>query len=154
VVRSGTLEFRRLDPGLQGPLSEFFRVLCQEGDATRFHPHPLTDAEAARIVRYEGKDLYYVAVQAESVVGYGMLRGWDAGFDVPSLGIAFHPAVRGKGLGRAFMMFLHAAARQCGATRVRLKVYRENLAAIGLYESLGYRFEGEEAGQLVGIVTL
>jgi len=46
-----------------------------------------------------------------------MLRGWDEGYETPSLGIAVHPDARGLGLARTFMGFLHAAASFQGAAR-------------------------------------
>ena len=80
-----------------------------------------------------------------------MLRGWDQGFAVSSLGIATHAAARGIGLGRALMLYLHAEARRRGARRIRLKVYPDNRVAVELYRTLGYVFAGElEEGQLVG----
>lgn len=129
-----------------------FRALAEGGDARRFHPHPLTADEARARCGHRGKDLYCVAVEGRRVVGYGMLRGWDAGYDVPSLGIAVHPAARGRGVGRRFMRFLHDAARKRGAKRVRLRVHADNLPAVKLYESLGYRFSGEEEGLRVGLL--
>jgi [ribosomal protein S18]-alanine N-acetyltransferase len=84
-----------------------------------------------------------------------MLRGWDEGYDVPSLGIAVHPESRGQGLGELLMHFLHCAARRKGAREIMLKVYKENTAAYQLYLRLGYRFDGEEQkGQLVGRLAL
>jgi ribosomal protein S18 acetylase RimI-like enzyme len=107
------------------------------------------------VCRYVGLDLYYVAVLEGRVLGYGLLRGWDEGYSIPSLGIVLHPSMHGKGLGRAFMHFLHAAARQCGSTKVRLKVDRDNLRAINLYKTFGYRFEPlDETEQLIGILSL
>ncbi len=88
------------------------------------------------------------------VLGYGMLRGWDDGWKIPSLGIALDPRIRGNGTGEMLMHFLHAAARRRGATKVRLKVYPDNRTAIALYKKLGYVFATEEAGQLVGYITL
>ncbi|MFQ3592772.1 MAG: GNAT family N-acetyltransferase [Gemmataceae bacterium] len=147
------LEFRRAsDPHA---LAEFFSQLTQAGDNRFFHPHPFTSQEAQRIVSYTGRDLYLVANDGPRIIAYGLLRGWDAGFEVPSLGIAVHPAERGSGVARAFMIYLHAAARRQGATRVRLKVYPDNAAAKRLYESLGYVFTDQSPdGQLVGIYDL
>lgn len=147
------LEFRIVELRWMYPLTELFEALVASGDDFNFHPHPMTFEEARRVCRYCGKDLYYVAVRGVSVLAYGLLRGWDDGFEVPSLGIAVHPAVRGRGLGTAFMEFLHGAARLRGAKSVRLRVHRENLVAIRLYERLGYEFqEKEEDGQRVGIL--
>jgi len=98
--------------------------------------------------------LYYVAVASDRVLGYGILRGWDEGYQIPSLGIAFLPDARGKGLGRLFMTFLHAAARLRGAKRIRLKVYPDNTVAVKLYEDMGYRYTETSEGQLVGYMDL
>jgi len=148
------LECVRLDPRWQAALAEFFRALLDAGDEREFHPHPLTPDEAARLCSHEGDDLYYVLVDAGRVLAYGMLRGWDEGYVVPSLGIAVHPLERGRGLGMLLMEFLHAAARRRGASRVRLKVYPRNVVALQMYRRLGYVFGGEERGQLVGYLDL
>jgi len=148
------VECRKLSPDLVAPLAEFFRRLDEAGDTRHFHPHPFTDEEAERLSRYCGQDLYYVLLDGSQILGYGMLRGWDEGYQVPSLGIALHPAARGAGLGMTLMHFLHGAAKSRGAARIRLKVYPDNLPAITLYKSLGYRFAAEEEGQLVGYIDL
>jgi perosamine synthetase len=148
------LTIHQLSPEWEKPLAEFFQLLRRTGDTRRFHPHPLTAAKAAELVNYSGHDLYYVMVEEGRVLGYGLLRGWDEGYEVPSLGIALTPDVRGLGIGRTFMQFLHMAARRKGATRVRLKVHLDNRSAVGLYQTMGYKFEGEEDGQLVGYADL
>lgn len=150
----GHLEVRILDETWAQPLAELFRALREAGDEKQFHPHPLTDEGAAMCTRYTGRDLYYVLVEGSRVLGYGFLRGWDEGYEVPSLGLAIHPAARGVRLGETFMHVLHVAARRRGAKTVRLKVYPGNVTAVRLYERLGYRFVGEEAGQLVGLLEL
>lgn len=148
------LELRIVDETLEQPLAELFRALKTAGDDKDFHPHPLSDEEAKRRAHYSGKDLYYVLVEGNKVLGYGMLRGWDEGYEVPSLGIAIHPSVRRMGLGELLIHFLHATARRRGASKIRLKVYPDNTAAVTLYKRFGYTFQAEEAGQLVGFVDL
>ena len=148
------LEFRRLSPALEPGLSKFFEALVAAGDDKFFHPHPFTATEAARLCAYTGHDLYYAATCGDEVRAYGMLRGWDEGYSVPSLGIAVHPAARGQGLARSLMLFLHSAAAVRRSPRIRLKVYPHNLAARTLYERLGYHFGDESGGQLVGILSL
>ncbi len=149
------LELRRPTPDLADALAAFFERLAAASDGAHFHPHPLTRAEAERRCAYAGRDVYGVAVAEGTVLGYGMLRGWDEGFDVPSLGIAIDAAARGTGLGRLVMLWLHAEARRRGAPRIRLKVYPDNTAAVRLYESLGYVFEGALVdGQRLGFRSL
>jgi len=119
-------------------------------------PYQLTEEEAhRRAFSHEAKrDLYYVLIEGEHVIGYGFLRGWDKGYNIPSLGIVIHPAERGKGLGRLLMLFLHAVARRRGAEKVMIKVKPDNEAALHLYRSLGYRFPDKVMGRLVGFCDL
>lgn len=148
------LECHTLSPRWTQPLAAFFHALREAGDDAEFHPHPLTAEEAAERCAYGGADLYYVLVDTDRVLAYGMLRGWDEGYETPSLGIATHPDERGEGLGTLLMHFLHAAAARKGAKRIRLKVYPRNATAVRMYETLGYIFRGQEAGQLVGFLDL
>src|SRR5437868_120527 len=92
------LEFRRLAPDLAEGLAALFAALEANGDGRFFHPHPLTPQEARRRCADRGGDLYYAALRGSQVLGYGLLRGWDEGYPVPSLGIAVAPAHRGAGL--------------------------------------------------------
>jgi ribosomal-protein-alanine N-acetyltransferase len=144
------LELRRVGKEHERGLTRFFEAIVAEGADRWFHPHPFTAEHAFFLASYQGRDLYYVATQGDTIVAYGMLRGWEEGYDVPSLGIAVLGRARGTGLARTFMQFLHSAARLHGAPRVRLKVYPENAAARRLYESLGYRFESGSDDQLLG----
>jgi len=135
-------------------LGDFFEALCASGEDVQFHPHPLTRDYASYLSRYRGLDLYYVVENGSRVLAYGMLRGWDEGFAVPSLGLAVHPESRRFGLGLTLMHFLHSAARCRGASQVILKVYRGNLAARRLYERLGYQFSELDGDQLKGSFSL
>jgi ribosomal-protein-alanine N-acetyltransferase len=148
------LEIRRIDHSTTDAVYEFFRALAQAGDDQTFHPHPFTREEAQRLSEYTGKDLYYVLVNDNQVLAYGMLRGWDEGYTIPSLGIAVHPTQRTKGYGTLMMYFLHSAARTRGAERIRLKVYSSNRHAINLYNRMGYVFEDETSSELIGFCNL
>jgi ribosomal-protein-alanine N-acetyltransferase len=143
-----------LDPSWQRPLKGFLEALEAAGDHRLFQPHPFTAEAVERLAVHGGKDFYCVMVEGKQVLAYGMLRGWDEGYAVPSLGIAVHPAARKRGLGRAMMQFLHDAARARGAARVRLRVLEDNAAAIALYKDLGYRFDAKEDRYLVGHLEL
>jgi len=153
MPRSG-LEIRQINSTLNSALRQFFSVIKESGDEKFFHPHPFDIGSADRISSYRGHDLYYAMCHENRVIGYGMLRGWDAGYEIPSLGIIIHPEMRESQLGGLFMNFLHIAARLRGAKKIRLKVYPENRQALSLYQKLGYVFESEEDGQLVGIINL
>jgi [ribosomal protein S18]-alanine N-acetyltransferase len=154
ATSDAALEFRVLSPELAPALAELFAAFASGPDAAFFHPHPMTDDEARRICGQRGRDLYYAAMAGGTVLAYGLLRGWDEGYTVPSLGIAIHPAARGRGLARPFMAFLHAAAKQRGAGQVRLTVYKDNERAVELYRRLGYVFSPKNDRELIGILAL
>jgi [ribosomal protein S18]-alanine N-acetyltransferase len=148
-MREGSqcLEIRKLTTEWKEPLLVFLRVLDEAGDAELFLPHPFTKEAVEYILLTARRDLYYVIVEGSQVLGYGMLRGWDEGYSIPSLGIAIHPRFRGEGLGRTFMYFLRVAAKCRGASRIRLRVKAQNTTAAKLYESLGYEFCSEKDGE-------
>ena len=148
------LEIRRLTAEHADALNRLFSRLGTEGADRFFHPHPLTQEFAVRIANYAGRDLYYGVIDEGILLGYGMLRGWDEGYDVPSLGIAMAPEARGSGLAPLFMQFMHAVARRRGATRVRLTVAEDNAAARRLFGDLGYAFSAPENGRLIGFLDL
>jgi ribosomal-protein-alanine N-acetyltransferase len=148
------LECRVLSSARKHALLAFLNDLSEAHETEYFYPHPFTEDALEGIIRTAGKDLYYVLCEGNSVVGYGMLRGWDEGYEIPSLGIAIHPAARNAGLGKALMHFLHGAARRRGASKVRLRVKAQNTRAMKLYQDLGYVFGPEEQGFLVGFLQL
>lgn len=153
-MSSSQLIVSRLGPADLGDAVTLFEVIATDPAAARFHPHPFDAAEAARVCSYRDNDLYLGARRDGMLVGYGLLRGWDEGYSVPTLGIYICPSARGQGLGVPFMRRLHDYARARGANRVMLKVYPDNLTAIFLYRSIGYVFLGESAGQLVGYIDI
>jgi ribosomal-protein-alanine N-acetyltransferase len=154
MTQRNCLEFRRLAPQYVKLLADFFYALRSSGAEKFFHPHPLTRHEAVMKCKYEGKDLYYILVGGVTILGYGMLRGWDEGYQIPSLGIAIHPDFRDRGFARVLMHNLHAAALWRGAMTIRLKVHRGNTAAKRLYESLGYNFGVTTSDELLGLCEL
>ena len=145
-----TMRIRRIVPADTGELGE----LLSRIDTTYFRPHPMTAEGAKRVASVRGQDLYLLGLIGDKPVAYGMLRGWDEGYLVPSLGIGVDRDRVHQGFGRAMMLALHEAARERGATRVRLRVHPDNAAAAALYRSLGYREHGRERGEILMFLDL
>jgi len=144
------MECLRLSEEWEDRLYKFFECLVAAKDDQYFHPHPFTKEEAHKKAIYAGKDYYSILTDGSEIIGYGMLRGWDEGCEVPSLGIAIHPDYRSKGMGLLLMQHLHKYAKAKKSPRIMLKVYPTNIAALRLYKKLGYQFDTEQQGQLVG----
>jgi ribosomal protein S18 acetylase RimI-like enzyme len=151
-----TVDIICLKPVHTVALARFFARVASDPKSIHFHPHPFSDSEAEHICNYIGNDKYVGLLCGKEVFGYGMLRGWDEGFTVPSLGIYVAPDLRGTGAARLLMQYLHLIAKLSGATQVRLKVDRDNNTAYRLYKSMGYLFTDmhEPVAQLLGLVNL
>jgi ribosomal protein S18 acetylase RimI-like enzyme len=158
TANATALEIVRLDLAHVDALAAMLGALRSEGLDKWFEPHPFDREHLVSLCDAGKRDLFYVMTAGEDVAGYGLLRGWDEGYEVPSLGIAIHLDYRGKKLGRAMMEFLHAAAAMRGSKQVRLRVYPDNEFAIALYRRTGYRFdtaEGDQSDQpIVGVKHL
>lgn len=154
-MRNVPFEISAVAPYHGAALAEFFERMHADGTGDVFHPHALTREAASERAAYVGKDLYYVTTSDSDIIGYGMLRGWDQGHDIPSLGVMVRSDFRGKGLGRLLMNFLHVSAALRGARQIFLHVEERNEVAIKLYRSLGYRIMRErDHAELVGRLSL
>jgi ribosomal protein S18 acetylase RimI-like enzyme len=151
------IEIAQFRPAHVESLLALLNTLVEEGADAWFRPHPFTAQHLYQISQTDDADLYVVVLQDQVVVGYGLLRGWQEGYAIPSLGIALHRDCRGTGLGSMLMEFLHCAALVRGSPAVRLRVRADNTRAIALYRRTGYRFDTtDEAADelLVGVREL
>jgi ribosomal-protein-alanine N-acetyltransferase len=102
------------------------------------------------------QDLYYAAFLGDRLVGYGMLRGWDEGYSIPSFGVAVGAAYRGRGIGQRLLRYAIEYARIRGAAAVMLKVHLDNPGARRLYEREGFVFQEfpDDPRQVKGLLAL
>jgi len=147
------LEIIKLNPNIEQGLASFFADVSKGDYANYYHPYSLTSETAEKLCGLSSKDLHYVLTDNGRILGHGMLRGWDEGYDVPSLGIVIHPDAANKGLGNMFVRFLHSAAWARGCSRIRLSVHKDNTAALTIYKKLGYVFEPKNDEELIGILS-
>lgn len=148
---TASAELLKLRPEHRPMLIDLFSIIAADPESRHFNPHPFTAVEADRICGHGGLDRYFALKVNDRLLAYGMLRGWDEGFLVPSLGIYVAPELRGSGAAQSMMHFMHLVARLSGAKQIRLKVYPSNQAAFALYTLLGYRFS-QQVGQDVQLV--
>jgi ribosomal protein S18 acetylase RimI-like enzyme len=114
-------------------------------------PGPRALAERVRVLLAAGDTLILVA--GEGPDGVAVLRFreaiWDAALECYLAELYVVPARRGQGLGRALMDAALDAARAEGATHMDLGTSEYDVAARGLYESLGFsNREGRPDGPL------
>ena len=150
-----TIEFVKLTPDYLKCLTHFFEEINSPEYTDFFSPHPFNGEKARYVCSYQGRDLYYaISLNKAEIIGYGMLRGWDEGYEVPALGLCLLKKYRGKGVGGAFLKFLESSAVLNGCRRVMLKVKKTNTIAKTLYESRGYAFQEYDAESMIGFKSL
>lgn len=133
------LEYKKISEVDSGKLLKFFSEIVENEDDLFFHPHAFDEETVEYLcVNYKGKDLYYVIYLNFNIVGYAMLRGWDEGYEIPSIGIILSKNIRGSGISKNFMEFLHLIAKNKESKRIRITVNNKNIACINLAEKLGY----------------
>lgn len=88
----------------------------------------------------DGPALMWVLDDGGEVVGNAGVQERVRG--VLSLGMAVLPARRGRGGGRALLEAILEHGRSCGAHKVELEAWTDNVRAIALYASAGFEVEG------------
>jgi ribosomal-protein-alanine N-acetyltransferase len=78
-----------------------------------------------------------VAQSQEKVLGYVLC--WFVADEIHIVNLAVHAGWRRRGIGRQLLTEICERARQRGMTLATLEVRIHNEAAIGLYESFGFR---------------
>lgn len=76
------------------------------------------------------------AYENEQVIGYAIVL--EVADEATLMDIAVDDAFRGQGVGRALVDYVLTASEQNGMIEMWLEVRESNLAAIKLYESLGF----------------
>jgi len=88
----------------------------------------------------------FVAVAGDAIVGeLGMHCNWPG---LCELGMAIEAPWRGKGLGSRLVEAAIVWARSTGAHKISLDVFPHNVAAIALYEKVGFLREGHHPRHL------
>ena len=119
-----------------------------------FHPHKLSWSILKNIILTKSKDFYGLFEDNNQIIGYGILRGWDERYEIPSLGIIIDKNYQGKGYGKQIMNYLHEISKKQGAEKIRLTVLKENYSAIILYKKLGYKLSEKDENNLLGLKIL
>jgi ribosomal protein S18 acetylase RimI-like enzyme len=151
------VDVQRITRADAAALGEFYETVARDEETVRFfHPHPFTRAFAAELcARIEtSRDRYYVARYRGRIVGYLILRGWDEGYAIPSMGVCSHPGLRDAGLGH--LLYAHGVqeSRAAGAPKLRLTVLRSNERAIHIDRNFGFVFQDKNDQEVVGLLDL
>lgn len=125
----------RIEPFSDGNVPDLLRWFANPANR-RFQITKLIDKEKARklITSTPTKKVYCIKLDRQPI-GYCMLKRLDS---LPEVGINIDQPHWGKGYGKEALKLLEQEAKQLGIAKLYLRVFRDNLRAIRLYENAGY----------------
>lgn len=105
--------------------------------AFKLSEHALSELVSKAIL-----DKYYGVFVGDVIAGFYMLRGFDAGYEIPSYGVWISSQYANKGLSKLTLFHAFSFCRLNNISKLMLKVRPENTIAKNLYESLGFTQTG------------
>jgi hypothetical protein len=96
-----------------------------------FYAFSSDETEIARILATRVRDAYSGLFWQGRLVGFFMLRGWDAGYEVPSFGVLIDEKYRGGKFMRLSLDMARLICRMCHAPRLMAKIHPDNISARG-----------------------
>jgi RimJ/RimL family protein N-acetyltransferase len=120
--------------------AELARLLAaQKPDyLAHFHPFSFDESALRSVIGDARKDWFRAFECAGNIVGFFMLRGFDAGFSRPSYGVFIAGDFSGRGLGKRALQESIEWGRANGVKSIMLKVSSSNERAARLYVSAGF----------------
>lgn len=138
-----TFVIRPLESADAAAVSDFMRA--QPPEYARFFYAFGSDAAAiAKILAASDADVYSGVFWQEKLAGIFMLRGWDAGYEVPSFGVLIDEKHRGGAFMRLTLDAAKLICRLSGAKQLMAKIHPDNVSPRGA-SRLGLRQTGLEA---------
>jgi len=109
-------------------------------------PHPFEKMEAFANKNIDNNYAQYVALLDGQVIGWADIvpHSYSTMAHVGQLGMGVLNEYRGQGIGRKLLSAVVNHAFESGLTRLELEVFSDNHIAISLYESMGFKTEGEK----------
>lgn len=96
-----------------------------------FYAFGFGEEEIARILAARRRDIYSGMFWRGELAAFFMLRGWDAGYEVPSFGVLVGVKHRGHAFMRIALDVAKLVSRLSGAPRLMAKIHPDNVSPRG-----------------------
>lgn len=137
-MSSGQVPIRRAGPGDAADIARLLHDFNSEYD----EPTPGVAALTRHAARLLEEGEMTVLLAGEEPDGLSLIRFrpsvWTGAPEAHLQELYVAPTLRGRGIGRALLEATLDAAREAGATGIDLNTGETDIAARGLYESLGF----------------
>lgn len=132
-----TIEIKKLDTSHSKELSTLL-FQSDKNYSKYFIPFSFDLESINAILKEIKKDMFFGFFINNNLVGFHMLRGWDAGYEIPSYGVFISYKYSGLGLGKISLQHAISICHLNKTNKIMLKVHPENLIAKKLYELSGF----------------
>ncbi len=149
-MNPSALEIKKISAAQAKELSDL--LLQSDREYSKyFIPFQFDVESVSAVLNKAVNDMYYGIYANSKLVGFYMLRGWDAGYEIPSYGVWIAENYSSKGLSK---LTLHHALSVCRINNIKklmLKVHPDNLVAKKLYEDFEFIYQkvDEKIGHLI-----
>ena len=155
-MKKDSLEIKELTPEHASFLSK--RLSEESKDYLKyFIPFSeYSEAYISKTLSEKKIDKYFGLFLNDDIIGFYMLRGFDAGYEIPSYGVWISSKYSNKGLSTLTLYHAFSICKLKNIKTLMLKVHPENTVAKKLYEKFGFVKVGidEKIGHLIYHKTL
>jgi RimJ/RimL family protein N-acetyltransferase len=110
-----------------------------------FYPFSFDEQTIRQMLGAAKKDKYWGMWIDDHLVAFFMLRGFDAGYAIPSYGVCVAESYQGRGLLKLSLQFVCSWCRLNNIPKLMLKVHPHNSPAKRTYERFGFEQTGVDS---------
>lgn len=116
-----------------------------------FIPFKFDEQSIYNILQATQEDIYSGIWLDDTLIGFFMLRGFDAGYRIPTYGVSIKEQFSGKGLLKLTLQLAITLCKLKRITKMMLKVHPNNMIAMKTYEKFGFYQTGvdEKNGNII-----
>src|SRR4030095_12478401 len=96
-----------------------------------FYAFSFEEDAITKLLSQRRRDYYAGIFWQGELAGFFMLRGWDAGYEVPSFGVLIDEKYRGGAFMKLSLETAKLICRLCGAPRMMAKIHPDNISPRG-----------------------
>jgi len=142
-----------LGPKDEEALTRFFLENNRPEITDLFRAFAMDATSAKRICHGPRRDRYFAMYEGEMIVCFGMLRGWDEGYEVPTFGLTADHRSNGRGHGWRMWRWAIGLARDLGAKKLRITTDLKNAIILGMAAKLGFKQTRELPDERVEMIA-
>lgn len=145
-----SIEIKRINTNQAKELSDLLLKSSKEY-SRHFIPFEFELESVSTEIGKANKDMFYGIYLEKKLIGFYMLRGWDAGFEVPSYGVWIAEDFSSKGISKLTLQHAISVCKINNIKKIILKVHPDNIIAKNIYENFGFIYQGvdERIGHLI-----